>query len=266
MDPICSKNGLADIMNFYKRVYPDKFEFVPSTYLLPRDKEICKAEMDRTEKIWIAKSSWDKCGERMDLIKKYEDIDFSELDEEFVIQEYICNPLLLGNRKFSIRRQFNMYGYEPMHTYVSTEGYLNVCSNEYQVPTDSNLDEKTIHITNMRVNEHNPNYIVKLEESLKSDFQGEGTNMIRYEQMFKMLAEDENVGPEKSEKLRKDIDNIFSTFVSSLYPCFLHSAERELGEVENFKDKLFLSSGIDIFVDDQLKPWIIEINWDAGLE
>ena len=83
--------------------------------------------------------------------------------------------------------------------------------------------------------------------------------------MFRMLIEDEGIEKEKVEQLEKDIDTMFKDFMHALYPSILHNAEEELGDLKDYKNRLFLSSGIDIMIDANLKPWVIEINWDSGL-
>ena len=139
-------------MNFWKAVYPERYSFIPFSFILPKDEEKCKRAMDESDATWICKSSEDRCGENIQLCRNFEDIDQDIMKKFYVVQEYIYNPLLIHGKKFTIRRHFHMFGLEPIITYVSTEGYVNLCGNPYQKPDEDNFADTFVHLTNQKMN------------------------------------------------------------------------------------------------------------------
>lgn len=238
---------------------------MPTTFLLPKDTSAAREAMSKNDKFWIYKPSFDKCGDGILLCKKFEDIGENVLSQEAVLQEYINNPLLISGKKFSIREYLHMFGYQPMITYSTDVCYANSCAHAYVPVNEDNFDDNSMHLSNQVVNETDPNYVRAFGDSIKSDITGEGTNQLRYDTMFKVLAKEHGFKQEVLDKLKDDIQNVMLNLIQALYPSMLHSAEQQLGDLSFYKNKLFLSIGVDIMVDDELKPWIVEINWDAGL-
>jgi len=80
---------------------------------------------------------------------------------EVVVQQYIANPLLIGNRKFDLRMYVLISSLDPLIVYLHDEGLARFCTEDYQKPNNSNINNSFIHLTNYSLNKNNPNFTVR---------------------------------------------------------------------------------------------------------
>ena len=162
MNKVASKSGLADILCFMSKFYPADFNFTPKTYVLPREEEDCKKEMNASPgKTWILKPSDGCCGDDIRLVNEYSEITEHIKEGEYVIQTYIHKPLLMFKKKFDIRFYLVLYGTETMHAYLYEEGIARVCTSEYEEPTSTNKDNILMHLTNYSINSKSDEFAKK---------------------------------------------------------------------------------------------------------
>lgn len=101
------------------KFYPEDFNFVPRTFILPADDEICRKVMRKNkEKTWICKPSKGAQGEGLQLINQIWEVSEQVQKNEFIIQDYIQKPLLFNKKKFDLRLYIVLFGVEPMHAYL----------------------------------------------------------------------------------------------------------------------------------------------------
>jgi tubulin polyglutamylase TTLL2 len=96
------------------------YNFVPTTFVLPNEYvNFMREYAEQTEKaIWICKPSDSSRGRGIFLIS-----DMSQLiyDQQYVIQQYISNPLLLGGFKFDLRLYVLITSFFPIRCYLYKE-------------------------------------------------------------------------------------------------------------------------------------------------
>ena len=158
---------------------------------------------------------------------------------KLVLQKYIEKPLLYNKRKFDMRIWVLLN--HKMEAYVFKEGHLKATSYEY----DSQSKNSFIHLTNYSVQKYSENF---------SKF--EYGNEISFSEFEESLLKD--YGIEKNVK--KDI-----------YPKLIEIIKISLDAV---KDKIndlnrrgcYELLGYDFMFDENINPFLIEINTNPGLE
>ena len=143
-----------------QKFYPEDFNFVPRTFILPRDDDICRKIMRKNKlKTWICKPSKGSQGDGLHLINQIWEVSEEVQKDEFIIQDYIERPLLVDKKKFDLRLYIVLFGVEPMHAYLWEEGMARFCTVNYQIPSKSNKNNEFMHLSNYSINKHSDEYV-----------------------------------------------------------------------------------------------------------
>lgn len=78
--------------------------------------------------------------------------------EGCVVQRYIHQPYVVDDLKFDLRIYVLLYGVNPLRIYIHEEGIARFCTEEYQAPTNSNMDNLYMHLTNYAINKFNDKF------------------------------------------------------------------------------------------------------------
>jgi len=112
------------------------FNYLPEYYLLPDEindfEDLLRDKKDDTT--YILKPSKGRAGRGIKLVKTIQDIPKSAYETETLVQKYIENPLLMGNKKFDARLYVMIYGVDPIVAYLCEEGLARFCTHNYQKP------------------------------------------------------------------------------------------------------------------------------------
>ena len=156
---------------------------------------------------------------------------------EIIIQKYLDRPLLYNKRKFDIRC-FVLIDYD-LNLFFFREGHLKASSELY------NLDDRNrfIHITNYSLQ----------KKSSKFETYEEG-NEISYSD-FKKYLESQNIPLSNFDKMISQMKLLVEISMKSVGTKFLKT-----NPVLSFE--IF---GYDFIIDNEFKPWILEINNNPGL-
>ena len=77
---------------------------------------------------------------------------------EMVVQQYIADPLLVDKKKFDLRLYVLISSVEPFIAYLNMEGMARFCTEDYETPTQENLKNMFMHLTNYSLNKESPNF------------------------------------------------------------------------------------------------------------
>jgi len=239
--------------NNYKRLqkkFGKKFfAFLPETYNLPAELKLLQWKMKKTNGIWIAKPAAASCGNGIVLLTNLKEI--PERKNALSVQKYITNPLLINGLKFDLRLYLVMTSVDPIKLYIYDDGLVRFATKPFSASKED-LNDKFIHLTNYSVNKDNedfeyneaPGEFVGHKWSLKTFWkymECEGHDWARIWSRIK------NVMVKTIMCGHGDILQVFNKESKSDYSCY----------------KLF---GVDIFLDDKLKPWLLELNNFPSLE
>ncbi|XP_027723259.1 probable tubulin polyglutamylase TTLL9 isoform X1 [Vombatus ursinus] len=227
-----------------------KCDFFPKTFELPSDYHLFVEEFRKTPGItWIMKPVARSQGKGIFLFRKLKDImdwrkDVGRSDdqkddipvENYVAQRYIENPYLIGGRKFDLRVYVLVMSYIPLRAWLYRDGFLRFSNTRF---TLSSIDDHYVHLTNVAVQKTSPDY--DPEKGCKW--------MI---QRFRQYLTSKH-GPEAVETLFRDMDNIFIKSLQSVQKVIISDKH------------CFELYGYDILIDQDLKPWLLEVNASPSL-
>ena len=156
---------------------------------------------------------------------------------DIIIQKYLDNPLLYHKRKFDIRC-FVLID-SNLNLYFCKEGHLKGCSEYYSL----NETNKFIHITNYSFQKNSQNF-EKFEIG----------NEISY-QDFKNFLKNEGIPIEKFDEMIEQM--------KFLIKISFKAVSNKLMKINPVL--CFEIFGYDFIIDNDFKPWILEINDNPGL-
>ncbi|ETO32154.1 tubulin tyrosine ligase-like protein [Reticulomyxa filosa] len=221
-------------------------DFVPSTYLLPNDYGLFEEEFKKILKgtKWILKPTCKAQGagifiiDKLIQLKKWSPSYGHNKEEPYVVSRYIEKPLLIGGKKFDLRLYVLVTSYRPLRVYFHKQGFGRFSNVKYTLKKEE-MNNTEIHLTNVAIQKHGADY--NPNHGNKWSFE----NFITYvEGIF---------GNEASVQLIKKIKVII-----------IHSLLAVQSVIINDKH-CFECYGYDILVDEDLKPWLLEVNASPSL-
>ena len=173
------------------------------------------------------------------------------MEEEFILQEYIDNPLLIDHKKFDLRIYLTIVGVEPMVGYIGREGMVRICTEAYEKPNRENRDNTFIHLSNYSINKESEDFNKDLIGGSKRTLSSLFTEM----------------GEEDASMMSATIDEVVSKTIHALKPFISNLCESYLaGSLDKvLSANLFQMIGFDILVDEEGKAWLLEINNNPSL-
>eukprot|EP00903_Cladosiphon_okamuranus_P012398 g11620.t1 len=223
-------------------------DFVPVSYMLPADYSLFVEEFRRCPNaMWIMKPTNRAQGKGIFIINRLAQIKkwssnprwaSIPLKEAYLISRYIENPLLVGGRKFDLRIYVLVTCYRPLRVYLFVHGFARFCTPKYTSDVQE-LDNPFIHLTNVAVQKQGEDY---------NAMHG-GKWHIRNLRLFLEATR----GREAVSALFGQIDSIIIHSLKAVQPVMVSDKH------------CFECYGYDIIVDDQLKPWLVEVNASPSL-
>ncbi|XP_061832362.1 probable tubulin polyglutamylase TTLL9 isoform X2 [Nerophis lumbriciformis] len=228
-----------------------KCDFFPCSFALPNEYHLFVEEFKRNPgSTWIMKPAAKSQGAGIFLFRKLKDImDWRKHDatrseeqkdaaqvESYVAQRYIENPYLLGGRKFDLRVYVMVTSYFPLKAWLYREGFARLSSTRFSLDS---IDDKYVHLTNVAVQKTAPDY--DPEKGCKWKIQ----------KLRKYLTAKHGI--QVVETLFTEMDNIFISSLQSVQKIIINDKH------------CFELYGYDILLDENLKPWLIEVNASPSL-
>ncbi|KAI9101006.1 tubulin tyrosine ligase-like 1-like protein [Phlyctochytrium arcticum] len=236
-------NGVAKAL-LVETMYP-YLDFVPVTYTLPGDYNLFAEEFRKNpSSVWIMKPTDKARGigifiiNRLNQIKKWSrdnkmQWSYANCKDTYVVSRYIDNPLLIGGKKFDLRLYVLVTSWKPLIAYKYQQGFTRFCAVKYTSDT-GDLDNSFMHLTNVSIQKYGEDY----NES----------NGGKWALKNLLLYLTSTRGKATTEKLELQIDSII-----------LHSLRAVQHLVANDKH-CFECYGYDVIIDENLRPWLIEVN------
>ncbi|KAF8570907.1 hypothetical protein P879_01143 [Paragonimus westermani] len=233
-------------------------DFVPRTFCLPCDARLLKEVWSRQEVSlldcptnvigppnhprWIVKPPACARGIGVRVIRHWSDI---PKQRHLIVQSYISRPYLINDTKFDLRLYVYVSGFNPFKAYLHRNGLVRFASLKYSTSV-ADISNRYVHLTNYSVNKHNNH-----TETGVTDHKWKLETLWRY-----LLNRGINV--EGLWLQLKDI--VFKTLVSvtnSISIMIDQHCRRRACVHELF--------GFDILLDENLKPWLLEVNVSPSL-
>lgn len=124
--------------------------------------------------------------------------------EHCVAQKYITNPFLMDDLKFDLRLYVLVYGVNPLRIFLFKDGLVRLATEAYVKPTDENIDNLFMHLTNYAINKNNDNFVQNSADDSDDDLDDDGT----HKRSLKSLAYTLKCMGKPYKKMKADIDDL----------------------------------------------------------
>jgi len=232
-----------------KRKEAEQWNFWPTTFVLPGDYALFAEAFKRGNGgYWIMKPIGKSQGRGIFLFSKLSQISQWKADsrwkpgnadaETYVVQRYISNPYLIAGRKFDLRIYALVTSFSPMTIYLYRSGFARFTNTRYSNAA-SDMMNQDMHLTNVAIQKKSSDY--------DKDFGGKW----ELSKLKLYLMSVHGKGP--IDKLFYEIQMIVVRALQSVQNVMINDKH------------CFELYGYDVMFDDQLKPWLIEVNASPSL-
>jgi tubulin polyglutamylase TTLL9 len=231
------------------------YDFFPITYILPNEYQMFVEEFKRnSNSTWIAKPVGKAQGRGIFLFNDLRDIkswkqahdqrghrdkDKPEVEVEvYVAQKYIENPYLVGGKKFDLRLYALVTSYSPLTIWFYRSGFARFSAHRFTM-NKGGLGSLAVHLTNVAVQKTEHGY--DKDAGCKWD--------LKQLKMYMMSRH----GTDKVNTLFYEIQMIIVRSLLAVQKVMMNDKH------------CFELYGYDVMIDDDLKPWLIEVNASPSL-
>ncbi|KAL5009107.1 hypothetical protein ScPMuIL_014688 [Solemya velum] len=225
-----------------------QFDFIPQSFILPSEYQDYCASFLKDKSPWIVKPVASSRGRGVFLVHHPDQV---PLDENLIVCKYVNNPMLIDGFKFDIRLYVVVTSYDPLLIYLYEEGLTRFATVKYEKSV-RHIRNQCMHLTNYSVNKKSNDY-VKNDDADVEDYGNKWSlgAMLRYLRAH---------GKDTAAMMMRIEDVIIKTIVSVELPiataCKMFMPHR---------GNCFELYGFDILVDENLKPWVLEVNLSPSL-
>ncbi|NXT09380.1 TTLL4 polyglutamylase, partial [Prunella fulvescens] len=238
-----------NLLKMQARCGKKEFNFFPQSFILPQDIKLLRKawEEGASRQKWIVKPPASARGNGVQVIHKW-----SQLPKRrpLVVQRYLHKPYLIGGKKFDLRLYVYVTCYDPLRIYLFKDGLVRFASCRYSSSMES-LSNKFMHLTNYSVNKKNTKY------KSNSDVTACQGHKWALRALWSYLSQ-KGVNSEAIWEKIKDI--VIKTIIAS--EPYVNSLVKMYVRRPYCCHELF---GFDIMLDENLKPWILEVNISPSL-
>ncbi|XP_070832198.1 tubulin monoglutamylase TTLL4 [Chaetodon trifascialis] len=226
-----------------------EFSFFPRTFILPQDIKLLRKawEDSGSRQKWIIKPPASARGIGIQVIHKWSQM---PRKRPLLVQKYLHKPYLISGNKFDLRIYVYVTAYDPLRIYIFSDGLVRFASCKYSSSMKT-LSNKFMHLTNYSVNKKNSEYQTNSDDkacqghkwALKALWQYLGSRGVNTTLIWEKI---------------KDI--VIKTVIAS--EPYVNSLLKMNVRTPHSCHELF---GFDIMLDENLKPWILEVNISPSL-
>ena len=152
------KDALATNLNAMAETFgKHNFSFLPESYVWPRERDAVVLAMNKSRgQPWIVKPAGSSQGRGILIITSITQLPTDGAgqmqDDNWVVEKYINNPLLLNGKKFDLRLYVCVTSFHPLRIYLHQEGLVRFATESYNNTTFTN---PFVHLTNYSINKYN---------------------------------------------------------------------------------------------------------------
>ncbi|XP_033108260.1 tubulin polyglutamylase TTLL4-like [Anneissia japonica] len=225
------------------------FNFFPQTYVLPSDMKLLKRawEDGGTKQKWIMKPPASARGIGIKVIHKWSQI---PKRRPVIVQRYLAKPFLINGSKFDLRVYVYVTSFDPLRIYVFEDGLTRFATMKYSSSMKS-LSNKFMHLTNYSINKNNSDFTPNEDHTACEGHKWTLKALWGY--MKRMGIDTKAIWDNIKDLVVKTIISGESSITSMTKANVRHRYSVH---------ELF---GFDILLDENLKPWILEVNISPSL-
>lgn len=258
MNWICSKMNLFRVLDQMRALYPEDYDFYPRSWYLPEQlHQLANDIRKMTEKkpkprpTFIVKPDTGSQGEGIYLLRDVHDYIMNN-GRINVCQEYLADVFLIDRFKFDLRVYTVLTSLEPLEFYICKEGLARFSTVPYENPTNKNLHETFMHLTNYSLNKKSSTFN-------RSERDDEGSKRTLTSVFTRLRRSGHNV-----DKLWQRIERIVVKTLLAITPDLKIEFQSAL-PANKPGPSCFQILGFDIILMNNLKPMLLEINGSPSL-
>jgi len=220
-------------------------------------------------------------------------------------QLYMPNPLLIGGLKFDLRLYAVVTSTDPLEAYLCREGLARFCTVKYEAPTATNANQHYMHLTNFSINKKSGGFVKAADPFDPSTTASKRTLSTLMQQIaahqaaagrpfdaqkliaafeeivavllqavapvlnvtYSRVAKEATVRPKAKAKARPKARARRRTAADdSEEEDEEEDDDEESGSDSGFQPQCFQLLGIDVLLDDNLQPWLLEVNGRPSMD
>eukprot|EP00762_Andalucia_godoyi_P004525 ANDGO_05127.mRNA.1 Tubulin polyglutamylase ttll-4 len=239
------KDNLARNLARMKRlVGGEEYDFFPGSYLLPQDFGLLVCEMERNPNaFWISKPPASACGRGIRLVDGPKALSKSKKQ---LVQRYIDNPMTINGYKFDLRIYVAVTSFDPLRIHMFDDGLTRFSTAKYSKSAKT-IKNRFMHLTNYAVNKKSKDFVKN------TDDQEDGTGSKWSLKAFRKYLQDQGIDDDALFLRIEDV--IIKTIIAA-------DAEVNTKLKRSIHDRgaCFELFGFDVLLDENLKPYVIEVN------
>lgn len=293
MSNLARKSKLARNFERMKKLFPEEYDFCPKTWILPFDFHDFQTHFNAdgvSQKTFIIKPDHSCQGRGVFLTRNMSQINRSDI---LVAQQYIARPLLIAGKKFDLRIYVLVTSCTPLRVYLFKDGLVRMCTADYVTPNAENMEQRFMHLTNYAVNKHSNNF--ESNKNATEDGNGSKRSLRWFFSWLKESYEEQRVDvlwdkigdiclksilavqPLLAQEYRSTFaknlrKSVFSASPGGPPQQQMHgdmgtrpASANEASSSSSSSSGAPASSsfsilGMDVLVDESLKPWLLEVN------
>lgn len=229
----------------------EEFDIIPDTYMLPEEfadfyEHYYRLKEKGEANVWIVKPNALSRGRGIYLIREPNEI---SVDDFCIVSRYVHNPLLINSFKFDIRLYVVVTSVDPLRIYVYNEGLARFCTEKFDLNAK---DNKFSHLTNYSINKKNEKFVANKEAT--EDDRGQKWSVTALNRFLERHAVD----------AAQVWTRIYDLIIRALIACepALYANYRKTAV---YRANCFELFGFDVLLDEQLHPWLMEVNLTPSL-
>mmetsp|Transcript_26231 Transcript_26231/g.51366 ORF Transcript_26231/g.51366 Transcript_26231/m.51366 type:complete len:541 (+) Transcript_26231:173-1795(+) len=256
---LTSKCHMAYHLNGMRVRLPEAYSFVPLTFVLPEEEGefVHACEQGGRPRTFIVKPDMGSLGKGIFLTRKPKSV---PRDQALVVQQYIDRPLLIDGMKFDFRLYVLVTSFTPLVAYLYREGLSRFSTVAYSEPELNNCSNMCMHLTNYCINRDSANFV---ESKGIGDAFEEGCSKRTIRHVLGWL----DANGFNSKRVWFDIRDVVWKTLIAIEPALAHHYRVGLpeGDDPNQGFSCFQLLGFDVLLDEDAKPWLIEVNGRPSL-
>ncbi|XP_051163863.1 tubulin monoglutamylase TTLL4-like [Leptopilina boulardi] len=227
-----------------------EFDFIPRTYVLPQDLRSFRQiwEKQGNKEKWIIKPPASARGTGIRVVNKWSQI---PKKRPIIVQQYIAKPMLIDGAKFDLRLYVLVTSFNPLRIYLYPNGLVRFASVKYS--DDINyLSDRFMHLTNYSINKSSASYTNNDSPDSCSGHKWTIKTLWNY-----------------LEKRQVNVEKLWSTMKEMVIKTMIAGESSINGFTKanvNSRYNCYELFGVDILLDENLKPWLLEVNISPSLQ
>ena len=240
---LCRKVDSARLLTKMKRMHPEAYPFVPTTYTDYDD----FTRRGKAGDWYISKPDSGCSGKGIRLTNAPK----PDMFENAVVQQYVANPLLIDNCKWDMRVYVLVLSVDPLKVYVYKEGLVRLCTEEYVLPTASNAQNALMHLTNYAIQKKTK----KAQRPNHEDAEGTGCKRT-FAYLFDYLKKQ----GKDPNAFWTNVEDLVVKSILAVKEHLKYSYRAAFPDPYDKGNSCFEILGFDVLCDENLQPWLLEVN------